>query len=103
MREHFVVSSIRSHEVARAKRSGVRVREDALKALDVDNSLLGVHWVSISNISVAVVKRAALPCQTGWQSYSLPTPSRIKELLDLSPVFSNDVLRADVCAPRKQM
>jgi hypothetical protein len=59
MREHFVVPSIRSSEVARAQRSGVRVRKDALKALDFGNSLLGVHSVSISNMSVAIVKRGA--------------------------------------------
>jgi hypothetical protein len=34
MSEHFVVPSIRSREVAPAERSGVRLWEDALKALD---------------------------------------------------------------------
>ena len=58
MREHFVMSSIRSREVGRSQRSGVRVCKDALKALDFSNSLLGVHSVSISNMSVAVVKRS---------------------------------------------
>ena len=57
MGEHFVMSSVRSREVARSQRSGVRVRKDALKALDVGNSLLGVHSVSISNMGVAGVKR----------------------------------------------
>ena len=59
LREHFVVSSIRSCEVARAQGSGVRHCEDALKALDFGNSLLGVHSVSISNIRVAIVNGAA--------------------------------------------
>jgi hypothetical protein len=53
MREHFVMSSIRSREVAPAERSGVRHCEDALKALDFGNSLLDVHSVSISNIRAA--------------------------------------------------
>jgi hypothetical protein len=57
VREHFVVPSIRSREVARAQRSRVRHCEDAFKALDFGNCLLGVHSVSISNMSVAVVKR----------------------------------------------
>jgi hypothetical protein len=60
MREHFVVSSIRSREVARAQRSVVRHCEDALKALDFGNSLLGVHSVSISNMSVAIVKQSRI-------------------------------------------
>jgi hypothetical protein len=58
MREHFVVSSIRSREVAGAQRSSVPHREDALKALDFSNGLLGVHPVSISNMSLAIVKRS---------------------------------------------
>lgn len=56
VRKHFVVPPIRSREVARAQRSGVRYCEDALKPLDVGNSLLGVHSVLISNIGVAMVK-----------------------------------------------
>jgi len=47
MREHFVVPPIRSREVTLAQRSDVRHREDALKALDFGNGLLGVHSVSI--------------------------------------------------------
>jgi hypothetical protein len=43
MREHFVVPAIRRREVACAQRSGVAHSEDALKALDLGNSLLGVH------------------------------------------------------------
>jgi hypothetical protein len=46
MREHFVVSSIRSREVAPAGRSGVRHDEDALKALDFENSLLSASMPS---------------------------------------------------------
>jgi hypothetical protein len=56
VREHFVVSSICRHEVARAQWSFVRHREEALKALDFGNSLLGVHSVPISNMSMAIVK-----------------------------------------------
>jgi hypothetical protein len=58
MRQHFVVPSIRSREVAPAERSSVRRCEDALKELDVGNSLLGVHSVPISDIGVAIVKRS---------------------------------------------
>jgi hypothetical protein len=58
MREHFVVPSIRSREVARAQGSGVRHREDALKALDVGNPLFSVHSFPISNMGTAKVKRS---------------------------------------------
>jgi hypothetical protein len=47
MREHFVVSSIRSREVARAQRFQCPYRESALEPLDFGNSLLGVHSVSM--------------------------------------------------------
>jgi hypothetical protein len=57
MSEHFVVSSIRSREVARLEGSCVRLCEDALEALDFGNSLLGVHSFPISDISVAIIKR----------------------------------------------
>jgi len=43
MREHFVVPSIGSRDVACTQRSGVGHCEDALKALDFGNGLLGVH------------------------------------------------------------
>jgi hypothetical protein len=43
VREHFVVPSIRSCEVVPARRPLVRRCEDALKALDFGNGLLGVH------------------------------------------------------------
>jgi hypothetical protein len=56
--EHFVVLSIRSREVTRVQRSGVWCCEDALKTLDFGNSLLGVHSVLISNMSMAIVKRS---------------------------------------------
>ena len=64
MREHFVVPSIRGGEVALIQRSGVRRCEDAIKALDFGNSLLGVHAVSISNMSVAIVNGAASSIST---------------------------------------
>ena len=43
MRERIVVPSIRSREVARAQRSGIRHSEDALQPLDFRNGLLSVH------------------------------------------------------------
>jgi hypothetical protein len=65
VREHLVVPSIHSREVASAQRSGVRRCEDVLKALDFGNSLLGVHSVSISNMSVAIVKRSGIATLNG--------------------------------------
>jgi hypothetical protein len=56
MREHFVVSSIRSCEVARGERSSVWRREDALKLLDFSDSPLGVHPDTISEMRMAIVK-----------------------------------------------
>jgi hypothetical protein len=49
MGEHFVVSPIRSGEVARTQRSVVRLTKEALKSLDFVNSLLGVHPVNIKH------------------------------------------------------
>ena len=43
MRQHIVVPSIRSREVALAQRSGVGHREDALQPLDFNNALFSVH------------------------------------------------------------
>src|SRR6266446_3148972 len=57
MRVQLVVPLIRSGEVTWAQWSGVRHRKDALQPLDFSNGLLGVHSVSISNISTATVKR----------------------------------------------
>jgi hypothetical protein len=57
VREHFVMSSIRSREVGRSQRSSVRNCEDAFKALDVGNGLLSVHSALLSNMGVAIVKR----------------------------------------------
>jgi hypothetical protein len=64
MREHFVVLSIRSQEVARTQRSEVPQREDALNALDLGNGLLGIHSVSISSMSVAIVKQSRICVST---------------------------------------
>jgi hypothetical protein len=58
MCEHFVMPSVRSREIARSQRSCVQHCEDALKALNLGYGLLGVHFVSISAIGVAVVKRS---------------------------------------------
>jgi hypothetical protein len=55
------MSSIRSREVAWAQRPGVGCLEDALKALDFGNSLLGIHAVSISDMSKAIVKQSNRP------------------------------------------
>jgi hypothetical protein len=52
--------SVRSREIARSQRSCVQHCEDALKALNLGYGLLGVHFVSISAMSVAVVKLSAL-------------------------------------------
>ena len=60
MREHFVVSSIRRREVARAQRPRVWLREDSLKPLDFGNNLLGVHSDLISDMEVAIVKRSGM-------------------------------------------
>gem|GEM_PF-5137849 len=60
LREHFVVPSIRSRKIARAQRSNVRHRKDALKAFDFGNSLFGVHSVPISNIKGAMVKPSGI-------------------------------------------
>jgi hypothetical protein len=57
MREHFVVPSIGSRDVARAEWSNVRRCEHFLQLLDVANDAFNVHSVSISSMSVAVVKR----------------------------------------------
>ena len=59
MRE-LVMPSIRSREVARSPRPSVRRCEDALKALDFGNRLLGAHSGSLSGMSVATVKRSGI-------------------------------------------
>jgi hypothetical protein len=56
MGEEFVVSTIRGRDVARAERSRVWLGEDSLKALDFGDGVFGVHAVSISNMSMAIVK-----------------------------------------------
>jgi hypothetical protein len=73
LRKHLVVSSIRSRKIARAQRSNVRHREDALKALDFGNSLLGVHSVPISNIRVAMVKPSDICAFLRWPVGAIPT------------------------------
>jgi hypothetical protein len=61
--ELVIMPSIRSSEIACAQRSRVGHREDALQPLDFGNGLLGVHSVSISNISTATVKRDGTKCR----------------------------------------
>jgi hypothetical protein len=43
MREHFVMPSIRSREIAQAQRSRVRHCENALQKLDFGDGLFSVH------------------------------------------------------------
>ena len=57
MREHFIVPSVRSRDVACAEWSNVRRFEHFLELLDVVNDAFNVHSVSISNISTVTVKR----------------------------------------------
>jgi hypothetical protein len=57
MCEHFVVPSIRSREVARAEWPNIRRFEHFLQLLNLVNDAFNVHSVSISNISIAIVKR----------------------------------------------
>jgi hypothetical protein len=81
MRERIVVPSVRSPEVARAQRSGVRHRENALQSLDFGNGLLGVHSVPISDMSVAIVNGAAFqrPWLRDFQSIrQRPPPFRVE-------------------------
>ena len=73
LREHFVVPSIRSRKIARAQRSNVRHREDALKAFDFGNSLLGVHSVPISNLRVAMIKPSGICAFPQWPVGAIPT------------------------------
>jgi hypothetical protein len=75
LREHFVVPSIRSREVAPAQRSGVRLCEDALKALDFGNSLFSVHRCHHLRRSVIGQTEAGLS-MTGCNSSIHPQPSR---------------------------
>ena len=56
MREHFIVSSIGSRDVACVEWSNIRRFEHFLKLLDVVNDAFNVHSVSISDMSVAFVK-----------------------------------------------
>src|SRR2546430_17531692 len=51
------VPSIGSREVSRSQRTGFWNRKSALQPLDFGNGLLGIHSVSISNISTTTVKR----------------------------------------------
>jgi hypothetical protein len=62
MREHFVVPSIGSREVAWAHRSGIGHGEDALKPLDFGNGLLSVHSLSIIQQKRPWVKRKQNRC-----------------------------------------
>jgi hypothetical protein len=47
MREHLIMPSIGSREVAWAERSGIGHCEDALKVLDFDDSSVNVHAAQI--------------------------------------------------------
>jgi len=56
----LIMPPVRSREVARAQRSGVRRCEDALQPFDFGNGLLGVHSVPISNMGAAIVKPSGI-------------------------------------------
>ena len=59
MREHFVVPSIGSSKVACAEWPNIRPFEHFLKLLNIVDDAFNVHSVSISDMSVAFVKRGA--------------------------------------------
>jgi len=61
MREHFVVPSIRSSDVACAEWPDIRRFKHFLYLLNLVNDAFHIHTVQISNISMAVVKRDANP------------------------------------------
>jgi hypothetical protein len=65
MREHFVVPSIRSREVARAKRSGIRHCEDVLQPLDFGYGLLGVHPPPTNETLLRRLRAHAAMCAFG--------------------------------------
>jgi hypothetical protein len=88
MREHFVVSSIRSREVAWAQRSSVWLCEDALKALDFGNSLLGVHSVPISSMRVAIVKWSGI-CMSRLRERPAPNVLYLKTRTALKKAAAN--------------
>ena len=60
MREHFVVPSIGSSEVACAGWPNIRPFEHFLQLLNIVDDAFNVHSVSISDMSVAFVKRGGI-------------------------------------------
>jgi hypothetical protein len=56
--EHFVVPSIRSREVTRVQRSGVRHRKGAALTTRCQQSSARRPFVPISDMGVAIVKRS---------------------------------------------
>ena len=59
MREHFIVPSIRSREVAWAQRSRIRRHEQPLKRFDFANDPLNIHGFEYSQ------RASSLTMQTG--------------------------------------
>jgi hypothetical protein len=72
MREHFVVPSIRRGDVACAEWPNIRRFEHFLYLLDLVNDAFSVHAVSISNMSMAIVKWSAV-CMSCLRGRSLQT------------------------------
>jgi hypothetical protein len=62
MRKHLVVPAIGGRDVACAERPNVRRFEHFLQLLDLVNCAFNVHAVSISNMSVAIVKPTCIGC-----------------------------------------
>jgi hypothetical protein len=65
MREHFVMPSIGSREVAWAERSGVRLREDTLKPLDFGDGSVNVHAANLDAPATSIlrIRERIVPCR----------------------------------------
>ncbi|HEY4843565.1 MAG TPA: hypothetical protein VIH78_16470 [Terriglobales bacterium] len=81
MRQHFVVSSIGSRDVAGADWPNIRRFEHFLQLLNLVNDAFNVHAVSISNISMAIVKRGGM-----WR---WPPRTAHRNICVLMQVYSN--------------
>ena len=64
LREHCVVPSIRSRDIARAEWPNIWRFEHFLQLLNLVNDAFNVHFVSLSNMSVAGVKWSGTGCVT---------------------------------------
>jgi hypothetical protein len=79
MREHFVVLSIGSRDVACTEWSNIWRFEHFLDLLDFVNDAFNVHSVSISNTSVVIVKRSDF----AKNPKTAPAAERSQELVNL--------------------